>query len=154
MAVCTALIFGAQVALAPLPNIELVTLLILLYTHWFGKKALLIVYVFVALEFLLYGVHLWAVTYLYIWALLWLAAILFSKAERSAVFWATIGGGYGLFFGLLCTPVYLLTSGPQAAFAWWVAGVPFDIVHGCGNVLTILVLYHPLDKLYQKHFAG
>lgn len=153
MAVCTALIFGVQVAFAPLPNIELVTLLFLLYTRWFGKKSLLIVYVFVALEILLYGAHIWAVTYLYIWALLWLVAFLFSKKQRSLLFWAVIGGGYGLLFGLLCTPVYVITSGPQAAFAWWVAGIPFDVVHCCGNILAVLVLYRPLDMLYQKHFA-
>ena len=153
MAVCTALIFGVQVVFSPLPNLELVTLLFLLYTHWFGKQALLIVYAFVGLEILLYGAHLWALTYLYVWPLLWLIAFCFSRKQHSTIFWAIVGGGYGLLFGLLCTPVYFVTGGPQTAFAWWVAGIPFDIVHCCGNVLTILVLYQPLDKLYQKHFA-
>ena len=38
LAVCTAVLFGAKEAMALLPNIEPVTLLLLLYTLFFGRK--------------------------------------------------------------------------------------------------------------------
>ena len=50
MGVLTAVVFVAQVAMGFLPNIELVTLLFILYTLAFGKKVFLMIYVFVLLE--------------------------------------------------------------------------------------------------------
>ena len=150
LAICTALLFGLQVALASLPNIEVVTLLILLYTRWFGKKALWIIYVFAGLEGLFYGFQIWWVMYLYVWTLLWLAATRFGGRPRSAAFWAAVGGGFGLAFGFLCSFPYAAVSGVRAAFAWWIAGIPLDVVHGCGNFILILILYTPLDALYRK----
>ena len=50
-----AILFAVQVALSPLPNIELVSILCLVYTLTFGVRALGAIYVFVLLEGLLYG---------------------------------------------------------------------------------------------------
>ena len=45
---------------------------------------------------------------------------------------------------------YLFLSGPQAAFAWFVAGIPFDITHGVGNFFVCLALFKPLDYLLER----
>lgn len=150
LAVCTALIFGLQAALAVLPNIEAVSLLVILYTRWFRRKALWVIYAFALLEGMFYGFQLWWLTYLYVWTLLWLAATLFGKKPRAAPFWAAVGGGFGLVFGFLCSFPYLAVGGLKTAFSWWIAGIPFDLVHSCSNFLLILILYRPLDTLYDR----
>lgn len=150
LAICTALIFGLQAALAVLPNIEAVSLLVILYTRWFQRKALWVIYAFALLEGVFYGFQLWWLTYLYVWTLLWLAVTLLGKKPRNAPFWAAVGGGFGLIFGFLCSFPYLALGGFKTAFAWWIAGIPFDLVHGCGNFILILILYRPLDSLYLK----
>ena len=63
MGVLTAVVFVAQVAMGFLPNIELVTLLFILYTLAFGKKVFLMIYVFVLLEGIFYGFGLWWLNY-------------------------------------------------------------------------------------------
>lgn len=73
---CAGLLFVLKAALAPLPNIEAVTLLVILYTLWFGRGALLILCIFVTLEGTVYGFHLWWIAYLYVWVVLWLAVTL------------------------------------------------------------------------------
>lgn len=151
LAICTALLFGTQAALAVLPNIEVTTLLVMLYTGWFRRKALWIIYVFALLEGALYGFQIWWVMYLYVWTLLWLAVTLLARKPRTVLFWAAVGGVFGLSFGFFCSFPYLAVGGIHAAVAWWIAGIPFDLVHGGGNFVLILMLYRPLDRLYRRY---
>lgn len=58
-----------QVAMAALPNIEPVSLLTLVYALVFGRQVFYIVAAFALLEGLVFGFHLWWVSYLYIWPL-------------------------------------------------------------------------------------
>ena len=53
--ILSAVLLAAQVSLGFLPNIEIVTLLILVYTLVFRKKVFFIIYIFVFLEGLIYG---------------------------------------------------------------------------------------------------
>ena len=143
------LAFSAKLALMWLPNIEPVSLLVMLYAVRFGKKSLYPVYVYVLLEFLVYGFNLWAVCYLYVWPILAYAAYRLRSME-SAWGWALLSACFGLFFGALCAPVYLVTGGLHAAAAWWISGIPFDLLHCAGNFLLALVLFKPLRKLMER----
>ena len=70
LAVCTALVFALQVALAAIPNGECVTLLFILYTLYFRKRTLYIIYAFALLEGMVYGFGLWWFMYLHVWTIL------------------------------------------------------------------------------------
>lgn len=149
-AMLAALMTALQAAMAPLPNIEPVSLLVLVYTLVFGRDVFYIIYTFVLLEGLLYGFHLWWVTYLYIWTL-WAAAVLFlgRGRDRSPLLWAAASGAFGLSFGALCALPYL-AGGPWAAFSYWTAGIPFDLLHCAGNFCLTLALERPLYNLLAK----
>ena len=143
-----ALLLTAQIVLAPLPNIELVTLLILEYTLVFGlRRAAWPVVVFLGLEGLLYGFGLWWLNWLYIWPL-WMLIVWLLRRCDSATLWAVAAGAFGLCFGALCAIPYWFIGGPAAAFSYWVAGIPFDIPHCVGNVVSVLVLYRPLRRAF------
>lgn len=143
------LTFAAKVAMAPLPNIEPVSLLLLVFAVSFGKKALFPIYVYVLLEFALFGFGLWSAAYLYVWAVLALVAWLMRRMT-SPLGWAVLSGAFGLLFGALCSPVYLLTGGPAFALSWWLSGIPFDLAHCAGNFMLTLVLFNPLRKLFAR----
>lgn len=66
-----AIAFVCQVSLIFLPNIEVVSILFIVYTRTFGKKALFPIYVFVLLEGIFWGFGSWWIMYLYIWTILW-----------------------------------------------------------------------------------
>lgn len=148
LALATALIFSLQIALASLPNVELVSLLLILYTLHFGRKTLLVIYAFALLEGVWYGFHLWWVMYLYVWTILYLAAALLSRGGRrhGALFWAVVSGLFGLSFGFFCSFPYVALGGLSMAKSWWLAGIPFDINHGVWNFILALVLFLPLDR--------
>ena len=149
-AMLAAIMTALQAAMAPLPNLEPVSLLVLVYTLAFGRDVFYIIYTFVLLEGLLYGFHLWWVTYLYIWSL-WAAAVLFigRGRERGPLLWAAACGAFGLSFGALCALPYL-AGGPWAAVSYWMAGIPFDLLHCGGNFVLALTLERPLTRLLVR----
>ena len=57
---------------------------------------------------------------------------------------------FGLLFGFLCAIPYIFTSGFAGAVAWWIAGIPWDIVHGISNFVIMLMLFGPIQNVMQK----
>lgn len=147
-----ALTFGAKVAMSALPNIEPVSLLVMLFAVVFGRRCLYPIYLYVMLEILFYGIQLWNINYLYVWAILALAAWLMRRT-RHPLAWALLSGVFGLLFGALCAPVYLFSGGLGFAVSWWISGIPYDIAHCAGNFLIALVLFVPLRKLLERLYT-
>ena len=147
--VLAAMTFGAKVAMSALPNIEPVTLFLLVFGAVFGWKSLFIAYVYVLAEILFYGLGTWNINYLYIWAIPALSGWLLRR-WNNPVIWAVISGFYGLMFGLLCAPVDLFIGGAGYAISKWVSGIPFDAMHCGGNFVLALLLFVPLRNLTQR----
>ena len=146
LSLLAAVMVGLQVALAALPNIEAVSLLVMVYTVVLGSGVAYILAVFVVLEMLLWGVHTWVLSYLYVWAVLAALAWLLRRME-SRLGWALLSGAYGLSFGALCALVYLPVGGWRMFAATWVAGIPFDLLHCGGNFVMALLLFRPCRRV-------
>lgn len=155
--VMTAVIEVSKLAMSFLPNVELVTFWIVMFTLFFGPKVIYSILVFILIEISIYGVHVWVIMYLYIWPLLALIAYLLRK-KNSVWFYSILSGFFGLCFGAICSVPYIfigavdggLGSGLIMAFNWWIAGIPFDILHGIANFAIMLVLYTPVRALLTK----
>ena len=152
-----AMIEALKLCMQALPNIELTSFLLILFTLHFGRLTVYAVPVFILIEGAVYGFGLWWVMYLYAWPLLVFAAYLCRRAD-SAFFWAVFSGVFGLLFGLLCAVPYFFiglagggfTQGLTQFFAWWVAGIPFDLIHGVSNFILMLALYRPVSLLLRR----
>ncbi len=149
LAMLAALTFAMKVVMAPLPNIEPVSLMVMLIMVVFGWRGLSAVYVYVAMEFLYYGFGIWNVYYLYVWLILAVLAWLLRKME-SPLGWGLLSGVFGLAFGALCALADIFINGPAYALVKWVDGIPFDIAHCAGNFVIALVLFKPLRQLMQR----
>lgn len=147
-----AMTFGAKVAMSFLPNIEPVSLLVMLYAVVLGRKCVYPIYLYVLMEILFYGIQLWNINYLYIWTLLALGACLLRRSENPLA-WALLSGSFGLLFGALCAPVYLFSGGLGFAVSWWISGIPFDALHCAGNFVMALVLFMPLRRLLENLYS-
>ena len=147
-----ALTFAAKYVMSFLPNIEPVSLMVMLFAVVFGKKWVYPVYLYVVMEILFYGISLWNINYLYIWAVLAVAAY-FLRNMRSPLGWALLSGAFGLLFGALCGIVDVFIGGFSYAVTKWVSGIPFDILHCAGNFVIALILFESLRKLMEKLYA-
>lgn len=144
-----ALTFAGKYVMSFLPNIEPVSLMVMLFAVTFGWKCLYPIYVYVVMEILFYGISLWNLNYLYIWAVLALGAYLMRR-QGGVLPWAILSGAFGLFFGVLCGIVDVFIGGFGYAAAKWVSGIPFDIAHCAGNFVIALLLFKPLRELLEK----
>ncbi len=148
-----AVLFTAKMIMAPLPNIEPVSTLIAVYVSVLGWKALIPVYLYVLLEISVWGLGYWSVCYLYVWAVLVLAAYRLRRME-SSVGWAVLSGAFGLCFGALCALTYWAVGGWAFAVSWWVASIPFDLIHCAGNFAMTLVLFRPCKRVLERLTAA
>lgn len=152
-----AMIETCKVALTALPNIELTSFLLILFTLFFGWRIMLVVPVFILIEGSIYGFGNWWIMYLYAWPLLVFVTWIFRRQE-SVWFWSILSGAFGLLFGFFCSFPYVVTgaigasiqSGLYAGFTWWVAGIPYDIIHCISNFLIMLVLYKPMCRVMKE----
>lgn len=152
-----AVIEVCKFAMVFLPNIELTTFWLILFTLFFGWKILFVVPVFILIEGYVFGFNIWWLSYLCAWPFPVILAWAFRKRD-SAWFWSILSGAFGLCFGLLCAIPYVvvgtvsgnLQSGLYAGFTWWVAGIQWDIVHCIGNFVLMFVLYKPIRAVMKK----
>lgn len=149
LAMLTALMVASQVALAILPNVHLVGVLVIVTTLVFGWKALYAVFSFAFLELLIYGAGMWVLNYFYVWPLMVICILPFRKVE-SPLFWGIFAAIQGLTFGAQCAIPYFLAGGWAAGFSYWVAGIPFDLIHCISNFVLGSLLVKPLHTLCQR----
>ena len=148
-----ALTFALQVVMGPLPNIEPVSLLVMLFMVIFGWKGLFPVYIFVAMEILFYGLGVWNAYYLYVWLVLAMAAMA-MRSMTHPLGWAILSAAFGLLFGALCGIADVFIGGFGYAVTKWIAGISFDLLHCGGNFVIALVLFVPLRKLLEKLYRN
>lgn len=148
---------GLQMALSFLPNVEVVTLLIILFSLIYKRKALYIVCTFVVLMGLLHGFGLWWFGYVILWPFLSILTVLIrNKVYEKYLALAIYSGLYGLLFGFFYAIPYAVFGGINAGIAYWAAGIPYDIIHGVGNYFLMLLLgkkiFDVLNKLNKRYF--
>ena len=148
------LMFATKVIMEVLPNIHLLGMLTMVYTIVFRYKALIPLYIYVFLNGIISVFSLWWVPYLYIWTILWAITMLLPRnmPKKIACFvYPAVCLFHGLAFGVLYAPAQALLFGMdfKQTIAWIMTGVPFDILHGVGN-LAAGVLVLPLSEILKK----
>ena len=154
-AMLAALMFGSKELMALLPNIHLIGVFIVATTIVYRWKALYPIYGFVFLEGLIGGFSLWWLPYLYIWTVLWGAAMLIPKKLPkwlASIVCCIVCGLHGFCYGTLYAPAQALMFGldAQGMLAWIVAGIPYDVIHGVSNIVCGAVLILPIVQVLSK----
>lgn len=152
-----AVIEVCKVVLMGLPNIELTTFWIIMFSLYFKNRIFWVIPVFVLLEGIMFGFHVWWIMYLYMWPSLALLARILKRLDSVMAF-SILSSAYGFLFGLFCSIPYLvigmadggIQNGLYSAFTWWVAGIPFDLIHGVSNFILMFILYKPIRFVMNK----
>lgn len=149
-----AVMYCSKLLLEWAPNIHLLAMFIITFTVVYRAKALIPIYVFVLLTMLLNGFSPWLASYLYVWTVLWGAAMLLPRRMKPAVaapVYMVLGALHGLLFGVLCAPTQALFFGLDltGTLAWIAAGFYFDVLHGIGNFAACSLVL-PLVRLITK----
>lgn len=146
-----AMLYAVQAALSFLPNIEIVTLLIVIFTKNLGKDGITACFVYVALNAVFSGIGLWWATYLVVWPLFALMVYKLRKINEWLI-WAIINGFFGLCFGAFFALPYVVVS-PSYALTYWTSGLQFDVIHCIGNFTAALLLGKPIETAFRRVIA-
>ena len=151
MGIMLAIIEASKHALDFLPNIELVSFLFIVFALMFGWRVLFLTWAFTVIEAFYFGAGVWVIAYAYVWPILVILVLLTGKVgKQNPWFYAILSGGFGLSFGFLCSLYTLVIGGVAQQFTWWVAGIPYDIIHGIGNFFICLFLFKPVMIILKK----
>lgn len=147
----SALLIISKEMLSMIPNVEIVTLLFVVYTYCLDlKTTLYISLIFTITQSLIYPPHLWIITYLIIWPLLVLGANILKKRNVSTITLALYAAIFGLSFGFIDSLVNSIIFGPNIIIPMWIRGLPFDIIHSISNYLTVILLFKPIKNNLNK----
>ena len=158
-ALCLILIFAifGRILLNPIPNVQPVTVLILMTGVYFGASRSIVLASLVALISNMYIGHgIWTFYQAGAWSVIGVIGAIFSskiisenKININAL--ASLAIFSGFLFGWIVSlsalhsipielmPVYLLT------------GIPYDLLHAVGNLAFVAWLANPISKLMHKH---
>ena len=146
-----ALMYASKVIMELIPNVHLIGTFIVAMTVVYRKKALYPIYIFVFLTGLLNGFGTWWIPYLYIWAVLWGVTMLLPKnmsRKKSVIVYCIVCSLHGFLYGTLYAPFQALMYNLnfEGTIAWILAGLPYDAIHGVGNLLCGILIV-PLAEL-------
>ncbi|MBS4539038.1 hypothetical protein GOQ27_11235 [Clostridium sp. D2Q-11] len=147
----SATLTAGKLALAFVPNVEIVTLLFIIYSIVFGiKRTLLVSIIFTTTEIMIYGFNTWLLVYYIIWPALVIISGIIGKKVKTEYGFAFLAGIYGLSFGLFFAVSESFFYGIGYGITYWVKGLPFDILHGFSNFILVLILFKPLKNTLDR----
>ncbi len=142
-----------KLALAAIPNVEVVTLLLALYGYVFGWLGVLAALVFVWIEPLIYGFGTWVVSYFLYWPLVAFVFMLLGKARvKNRVLLSAAAVLLTVFFGVFTSLVDVgLLSGSFDNFLYrfgiyYLRGIVFYAVQIACNLVLFLLVFPFLSK--------
>ena len=166
-ALVAALLSAGKQALAAIPNVEVVTLLIMLYAACLKPQiAFIATGVFIVIECFSWGIHTWVLAYVIHWNFVafmtFLLARVFKLKNRFIYLAFTIV--VTIAFGVLTTAIdaFFAVARVNTSFGYafsviYMRGIYFYIVHVVGNAAFNIVLFAPmrmlLDKLMIKYYG-
>ena len=147
----------AKLALASLPNVEAVTLLVAVYSYTFGSLGLLATLIFVLIEPLIWGFGSWFVSYLIYWPLVAAVfCVLGKKGLGGRLITTAVAVILTFSFGFLSSLVDLgLFSGYfdnflQRFIIYYSRGIVFYITQIITNAVLFPLLFKPLKDFLTK----
>lgn len=156
IAVCTALIEGCKLALSMIPNVEVVTLLCALFGYVFGIYGIISVFLFAAIEPLIWGIGSWIIYYFIYWPLVAFIFMLFGKKKvRNRLILTLTAGVLTVFFGVLSAVVDVLVYSQPSNFlrvfpGYYARGATFYIVQIVCNLILFPLCFIPLADVLTK----
>jgi len=157
LAACIAILFVQEQVLTFIPNFQFTTVLIVIYSRVFGiKKTLIIISVHVLLDNMYMGsigMPNIVIPMLIAWTIIPLVICTIFKANNNILTLAIFGYIYGHIYGLVYVPFQALLLNIDIV-KYIIADIPFEIIMGVSNFLTIIWIYDPLKTTLESLYRN
>ena len=153
-------VFGVsgRILLDPIPNVQPVTVLVLLTGAYFGAPRAIALAATIALasNVMLLGHGPWTLFQAVGWGAVGLVGALMSsriivEGRVRVGLLAVIAAASGLAFNWFVSLSILLEAGPSMLVPYLLNGLVFDLYHVAGNVLFVAWMASPLGEMMHRH---
>ncbi len=146
--------YASKLIMEVAPNVHLIGVFVITFTVVYRKKALYPIYIFILATGLFSGFATWWIPYLYIWTVLWGAAMLLPQnipGKIKPIVYMCLCATHGFLYGTLYAPSQALLFGLDfdGMIAWIIAGLPWDFIHGVSNFICGLLIC-PLISVLKR----
>ena len=166
-ALAAALLSAGKQALAAIPNVEVVTLLIMLYAACLKPQiAFIATGIFIVIECFIWGIHTWVLAYVIHWNFVAFATFMLARVFKikNRFIYLAFTIVVTAIFGVLTTFIDAALGAGKNGWTFarifvvtYMRGIYFYIVHVVGNAAFNIVLFAPmrmlLDKLMIKYYG-
>lgn len=157
IALMAATMEGGKLALAALPNIEIVTLLCGVYGYVFGLLGIYATLIFVGAEILIWGFSSWVISYLIYWPLVCVVFYLLGRAKCGNRFiLAAVALLLTAFFGVLTSFVdvglymFYFENFWYRFGVYYTRGIIFYAAQMVSNAIAFLFVFKPLAEILER----
>jgi len=157
IAMAVTIIFVQEQLLMFLPNVQLTTLLIILFVTVFKfKESVIMIVVYVLLDNLfLGGLNPFTMgAMLAAWMLIPIAWHTVLGKTRNVQALAIFGFVFGFVYGFVFIPFTMIQTEVFELWPYMLADLPFQGIMATTNFLTVLWLYEPLYKVFEEEMPG
>lgn len=145
------LMFLGQYIFQFIPNVEVVSLFVIIFSLVYDKKIFYSIVLFELLMGFSYGFGVWLLGYVIIWPMLAITTICLKNYLREHYFRLSLFSGvFGFLFGGFYAIFYIFVGGFNLAFTYWISGIIFDIIHMIGNYFIMLFVGKSLYNIIVK----
>ena len=156
-----AVMYASKILMEFAPNIHLLGVFTVSFTVVYRKKALYPIYIYVFLNGMFSGFASWWIPYLYVWTVLWGAAMLLPRQLPQKIqpfIYMVVCAAHGFLFGTLYAPVQAILYGLsfKGMISWILAGLPWDFMHGISNffcgilIVPVISVLKTAEKYVEK----
>ena len=148
---------SGRVLLEPLPNVQPVTVIVLLAgVHYGAARSTVLATSIALISNIFLGHGIWTLYQAAGWSLVGITAALLSErltlsGSISVSRVAALSVAAAFLFGWVVSLSALHSFGAEMLPVYIISGIPFDILHASGNVFFVAWLSNPMSEIMSRH---
>ncbi|WP_027107984.1 ECF transporter S component [Lacticigenium naphthae] len=153
LSLLTALTHVSRLAFQFLPNVQPVTVILMILTLALGiKEGLIVTVLSILLSNMSMGMGVWTIAQIvsYSMIVIIIGLLRLVKYDFPLFAKAALAGFLGYAYGFIISLVQAPFFGIQNFWAYYLAGIPFDTMHALGNIGFYIILAPVLSPLIDK----
>ncbi|MAK05097.1 MAG: hypothetical protein CMA03_04335 [Euryarchaeota archaeon] len=140
-----------RILMSPIPNVQPVTVIVLLAGIRMGAKESIFLASIIALfSNLILGNGIWTIYQAAAWSMIGCLGALFSNKLDTSMKLILFAGISGVLFNWFVSLSILHSVGFDMLIPYLIVGIPYDLLHVVGNITFIIWLSNPLTEIMSR----
>ena len=150
IAMLSSLSFVGRMTFTFLPNVQPMTVVILIATMYLGTyDGWLVAITSILISNLYLGMGVWTLAQIVSFSVLVLIVHICKKINLSIGYYPIVALLMGFTYGFIISLVQAPFFGWVSFFPYWISGLPYDLNHAVGNYLFFIILHPPLSRILK-----